>query len=335
LEQPQACGKSKILSDNPLALGDAPTAGPAKAGPATSLSQAFHVSLTQDFYRSMLRIRAVEEALLALFTEGLIRGTVHTCLGQEAIPVGVVGALDKARDVVCSNHRGHGHFLAWSGNMRGLVAEIMGLPEGVCGGIGGSQHLHVPGFYSNGILGGMMGVANGMAFAEKAKKSGAVVAAFMGDGAWGEGIVYEALNMAALWKLPLLAVVEHNQYAQSTHWRLEHAGDLWERPRAFGIPTTVVDGNDIEEVARASAAVAGVIRSGGGPQVLFCQTYRLGPHSKGDDLRDPAEIEAARKNEPIARLRARLDPAWCAQAEAAAHEEVSSLTTQLKVAARA
>lgn len=282
----------------------------------------------------MVRIRLVEEALLALFTEGLVRGTVHTCLGQEAIPVGVVSALDAARDVVCSNHRGHGHFLAWSGNARGLLAEVMGLPEGVCAGIGGSQHLHVPGFYSNGILGGMIGVANGMAFAEKAKRSGAVVAAFMGDGALGEGIVYEALNMAALWKLPLLAVIEHNQYAQSTHWRLEHAGDLADRPRAFGIPTTVVDGNDVEKVARASSELVSAIRAGGGPRALFCETYRLGPHSKGDDLRDPAEIEAARAHEPIARLASRLDPAWCARAESALRGEIGALAAQLKATVR-
>jgi TPP-dependent pyruvate/acetoin dehydrogenase alpha subunit len=282
----------------------------------------------------MVRIRAVEEALLALFTEGLVRGTVHTCLGQEAIPVGVTHALDRARDVICSNHRGHGHFLAWSGDARGLIAEVMGLPQGVCRGIGGSQHLHVPGFYSNGILGGMVGVANGMAFAEKAKKTGAVVTAFMGDGALGEGIVYEALNMAALWKLPLLAVIEHNQYAQSTHWRLEHAGELPQRPRAFGIPTTEVDGNDVEAVALAAARAVAAIRAGGGPQALFCSTYRLGPHSKGDDLRDPAEIEAARAREPIARLRTRLDAGRCKQAEGEVREEIAAVAAALKAAAR-
>ena len=294
----------------------------------------FDTSVAQDFYRGMLRIRAVEEALLALFTEGLVRGTVHTCLGQEAIPVAVAASLDRARDVVCSNHRGHGHFLAWSSDARGLMAEIMGLPDGVCGGIGGSQHLHVPGFYSNGILGGMTGVATGMAFAEKAKQSGAVVVAFMGDGALGEGIVYEALNMASLWKLPLLAVIEHNQYAQSTHWKLEHAGELAERPRAFAIPTSIVDGNDVEEIARASAQLVSAIRSGAGPRALFCETYRLGPHSKGDDLRDPAEIDAARKKEPIARLRARLDAKWCDDAEQAVREEIAALAAQLKGMAR-
>jgi len=292
------------------------------------------MSQDREFFRSMLHIRLVEESLLALFSEGLIRGTVHTCLGQEAIPVGVVSALDKARDVVCSNHRGHGHFLAWCGDARGLVAEIMGRPEGVCGGIGGSQHLHVKGFYSNGILGGMFGVGTGMALAEKAQGTGGVVTAFLGDGALAEGIVYESMNMAALWKLPLLAVVEHNQYAQSTHWKLEHAGQLAERPRAFGIPTTVVDGNDVAAVSRAAAQVVPAIRAGSGPQVLFCETYRIGPHSKGDDLRDPAEIDTARLRDPIAGVRSRLDAAWCAAAEREVAGEVTRLVDALrKVAA--
>lgn len=292
------------------------------------------MSPLQGYYISMLRIRAVEEALLSLFAEGFIRGTVHTCLGQEAIPVGVISALDRSRDVVCSNHRGHGHFLAWCGDERGLVSEIIGLPGGVCGGVGGSQHLHVAGFYSNGILGGMVGVATGMALAEKAKASGAVVAAFLGDGALGEGLVYEAMNMAALWRLPILFVIEHNQYAQSTHWRLEHAGDLAARPRAFGIETRIVDGNDVTSVASAAGELAGSIRAGAGPRALVCETYRLGPHSKGDDLRDPDEIEDARKREPLARLRARLDNGWCDQAAGAAKEDLAQMLGELKRAAR-
>lgn len=293
------------------------------------------MSEPQSFLRKMVQIRAVEQSLLALFSEGFIRGTVHTCLGQEAIPVGVVAALDRSRDVVCSNHRGHGHFLAWCADARGLIAEIMGLAEGVCGGIGGSQHLHVPGFYSNGILGGMFAVATGMAFAEKAGGRGSVVAAFLGDGALGEGVVYEALNMAALWRLPLLAVVEQNQYAQSTHWRLEHAGDLRERFRAFGIPTRDVDGNDVHAVAAAAAELVAEIRGQGGPRVLFCETYRIGPHSKGDDLRDPREIEAAKKNDPIMRLKATLEPDWCGRAEAQVEAAIASIVGELKEAARA
>ena len=142
-----------------------------------------------DFYQKMVLINTVESTLLNLFAEGLLRGTVHTCLGQEAIPTGVSAALEPKRDIVCSNHRGHGHFLAFGGAAKPLIAEIMGDPSGICGGIGGSQHIQFGNFYSNGILGGMSPVAAGMALAEKRKGSGAVVVQFLGDGALAEGIV--------------------------------------------------------------------------------------------------------------------------------------------------
>lgn len=169
-----------------------------------------------DLYEQMLRIRRFEELLLQLFSQGRLRGTVHTCLGQEAIAVGLVGALDPTRDTVSSNHRGHGHFLAFQPDLRGLLAEILGRAAGVCQGLGGSQHLHVPNFYSNGILGGMAPVTAGMALAQKLDGRHGVSVVFSGDGAMAEGVVYEALNMAALWRLPLLLAVEHNGMAQST-----------------------------------------------------------------------------------------------------------------------
>lgn len=288
-------------------------------------------AFARSAFRDMARIRAVEQGLLALFSEGFVRGTVHTCLGQEAIPVGIAAALDRTRDVVCSNHRGHGHFLAWCGDAPGLVAEIMGLESGVCRGIGGSQHLHVPGFYSNGILGGMLGVATGMAFAARERGEGGIACAFLGDGALGEGLVYEALNMAALWKLPLLAVVEHNQYAQSTPWQLEHSAPVHLRPRAFGLEAVQVDGNDALAVLEAARPLVAALREGRGPAVLVCDTYRVGPHSKGDDDRDPAEIARARERDPIDREAARVgDAAWCAGSRREVEDEVASLVARLK-----
>ena len=167
-------------------------------------------------YETMALIRAVETSLLDLFGKGKLRGTVHTGIGQEAIAAGVLAALDLERDVICSNHRGHGHYLAYCGDAKGLIAEVMGLPVGVCRGVGGSQHLHKRNFYSNGILGGMAPVSVGMALAEKTSKSGAVVVQFAGDGALAEGAFYESFNIAALWKLPYMLVVEDNGYAQST-----------------------------------------------------------------------------------------------------------------------
>jgi TPP-dependent pyruvate/acetoin dehydrogenase alpha subunit len=262
-------------------------------------------------YETMALIRAVETSLLDLFGKGKLRGTVHTGIGQEAIAAGVVAALDPERDIVCSNHRGHGHYLAYCGDARGLIAEIMGLPEGVCNGVGGSQHLHRDNFYSNGILGGMAPVSVGMAMAEKTKGQGAVVVQFAGDGALAEGAFYEAFNLASLWKLPYLLVIEDNGYAQSTPKALEQSGHLADRPKAFGIPVTEVDGNDAEAVFEAAEALIARIRSGQGPGVLYATTYRLAPHSKGDDIRDKAEIAEAWTREPLRRARTNLSPDYC------------------------
>ncbi len=262
-------------------------------------------------YETMALIRAVETSLLDLFGKGKLRGTVHTGIGQEGIAAGVVAALDLERDVICSNHRGHGHYLAYCGDAKGLIAEIMGLPVGVCRGVGGSQHLHKRNFYSNGILGGMAPVSVGMAMAEKTSKSGAIVVQFAGDGALAEGAFYESFNIAALWKLPYLLVVEDNGYAQSTPRALEQSGKLADRPKPFGIPVVEVDGNDVEAVYEAAEQLIEHIRSGAGPGMLYCTTYRLAPHSKGDDIRDKAEIAEAWTREPIARARTKLAPDYC------------------------
>ncbi|HLI10681.1 MAG TPA: thiamine pyrophosphate-dependent dehydrogenase E1 component subunit alpha [Alphaproteobacteria bacterium] len=283
----------------------------------------------EGLYRRMALIRAVEETLLRLFAEGKLRGTVHTCLGQEAIAVGVVSALDPARDTICSNHRGHGHYLAYCGDVEGLIAEIMGKPAGICGGIGGSQHLHRGNFYANGILGGMSPVATGIALAERLKGSGAVSVVFHGDGALGEGAIYESFNIAALWKLPVLWAIEQNRYAQSTPFEREHAGELARRAEPFGITILEVDGNDVLAVHDAASRAVHAMRAGAGPHLLFCHTYRLGPHSKGDDLRDPAEIARHRRSEPLARLRARLDGDWCEAAEREIAAEVAAVAARL------
>jgi len=152
-------------------------------------------------YLEMLRIRRFEQKVLEMFSRGVFFGTTHTYLGQEANAVGVLSHIGQD-DIVFSNHRGHGHFLAYGGDMRSLFAELMGKSTGVCAGRGGSQHLHWKNFYSNGIQGGIAPVAAGIAMSEKLKKSAAVTIAFLGDGTLGEGVLYEALNMASLWQLP-------------------------------------------------------------------------------------------------------------------------------------
>jgi TPP-dependent pyruvate/acetoin dehydrogenase alpha subunit len=259
------------------------------------------------FYEGMFRIRRLEETLLDLFSAGKLVGTTHTCIGQEADAVGVIANLDRARDIVVSNHRCHGHYLAFTGDLTGLLGEVMGKATGACGGKGGSQHLCHGNFYSNGVLGSIVPVATGMALAEAKRGTGAVTTVFLGDGALGQGVVYECLNMASLWRLPLLAVLENNHYAQSTPSRLALAGGIRERAQAFGIETDELDTTDVLEIQAAAARAVEHVRASGGPFFLVLGTYRFSPHSKGDDDRDPAEIEARRERDPLRIAGDRLD----------------------------
>ncbi len=251
-------------------------------------------------------IRAVEERLLSLFSEGKLYGTTHTCIGQEVCAVAVVGALDLERDIIFSSHRCHGHFLMHSDDPDGLIAEIMGRQTGVSGGRGGSQHLCTRNFYSSGVQGGIVPIATGVALAEKRKLIGAVTVCFLGDGTLGEGAVYEALNMASLWQIPILYVLEHNRYAQSTPTVLTTAGDVAARAEAFGIPTDRRVADDPVALTTHMSAVVERVRQGGGPFFQILDTYRLAAHSKGDDDRDSEEVEHYRRNDPLVRLRARM-----------------------------
>ncbi len=257
-------------------------------------------------YERMYLIRRFEESLLELFSAGKLVGTTHTYIGQEANAVGVIAHLDRDRDIVVSNHRCHGHYLAFTDDVDGLLREVMGKQGGVCGGKGGSQHLCNGNFYSNGVLGSTVPLATGMALAERERRSGAVTVAFIGDGTLGQGVVYESLNMASLWGLPIVFVVENNSYAQSTPTRLGLAGRIAARAEAFEIETTELDTTDVTEIEEAAGVVVERVRSGGRPAFLVLNTYRFSPHSKGDDYRDPAEIEAARARDPVALAAARI-----------------------------
>lgn len=252
----------------------------------------------ENLYRQMLRIRRFEERVLDWFPKGVFFGTTHTYIGQEADAVGVMTAL-RDGDVVVSNHRCHGHYLAYGGPMVGLAGELMGRQCGVCGGRAGSQHVQWRNFYANGILGGTAPIAAGMALAERAHGSGALVFAFLGDGALGEGAVYESLNMTSLWGLPVLWVLEDNRYAQSTPIEMNLAGSVADRFSAFGIPVEELDTTDVDLVADAAAEAAETIRFGHGPAALVIHTYRFAPHSKGDDFRDPDEIAHFRERDPL------------------------------------
>jgi TPP-dependent pyruvate/acetoin dehydrogenase alpha subunit len=251
-----------------------------------------------DLYRQLYRIRRFEETVLDAFPKGAFYGTTHTYLGQEANAVGVLSHLN-AGDIVFSNHRCHGHFIAYGGDLRALFAELMGKATGVCGGIGGSQHLHWKDFYSNGVLGSTAPVAVGTALAEKSKGSQAVAIIFLGDGALGEGVVYESLNIAALWKAPILFVIEDNGIAQTTPIELALAGSIAARFAAFDIPARELDSSDVEAISAAAEDELDALRSEAGPRALVLHTARFGPHSKGDDTRDAAAV---------AKLRTERDP---------------------------
>ena len=243
-----------------------------------------------QLYEKLYTIRCFENLLLDEFSKGIFPGTTHTSLGHEANAVGVLSHAQE-NDVVVSNHRCHGHFLAYGGDPTALYAELMGKPGGVCGGVGGSQHLHWRNFYSNGIQGGTLAMAAGMAFAEKRAGRDAIVFDFMGDGTLGEGIVYECLNMISLWSLPILIVLENNHIAQTTPTDLAVAGSIPARFEAFGIPTTHLDTYDVTEILPVAGELTRIVRRESRPQALVIETARLGTHSKSDDTRDPKEVE--------------------------------------------
>jgi len=283
-----------------------------------------------QLYRVMYLIRRFEETVLDNFPKGVFSGTTHTYLGQEANAAGVLDHLLEG-DIVVSNHRCHGHFLAYGGGAHPLFAELMGKTSGVCGGRGGSQHLHWRNFFSNGVLGGTIPLATGMAVAEKQKGSHSIVIAFLGDGTLGEGVVYESLNIASLWKAPILYVIENNRIAQTTPSEMALAGRIATRFNAFDIPVVELDTSDVLEVWRAAGAQVEAVRSAIRPHALLLHTFRFGPHSKGDDTR-PAEeiIEMRRMRDPLAIHTARLEQsARCSIEQDIDHEIASALQQAL------
>ncbi len=281
-----------------------------------------------DLYRELYRIRRFEETVLDNFPKGVFFGTTHTYLGQEANAVGVLSHIQPG-DPVFSNHRCHGHFLAYGGDPRALFAELMGKSTGVCGGRGGSQHLHWRDFYSNGVQGGIVPVATGMALAEKAKKTQAVTIVFIGDGTLGEGVVYEALNLASLWQLPILYVLEANNIAQTTPSALGVAGSMPARFSAFGIPAAELDTSDVQEICPTAAALLAEARQQRTPQGLILHTCRFGPHSKGDDTRSSEEVGHLRQTrDPLTLQAARIPPTELSLIQSQVDTEIAHAFTQ-------
>lgn len=243
-------------------------------------------------------IRRVEESFLDLFSQGKLNGTVHTCVGQEFSAVAFAGQLEE-KDFIFSNHRCHGHYLSFTKDYEGLIAELMGKEIGTCGGVGSSQHLCKNNFYSNGIQGGIVPVAAGMALANKIKDTGAIGIVFIGDGTLGEGVVYETMNIISKWDIPLMIVCENNKYSQSTTQETNLAGDILSRAKAFGIETYHSNTWDTQEIVKDAKNSIATVRTTKKPIFHLVDTYRLNPHSKGDDHREKSEIEDYREKDPI------------------------------------
>jgi len=251
-------------------------------------------------------IRRTEQRILELFGKGLVSGTTHTCLGQELCQMSVVRALTDEDDVVLSNHRNHGHFMSFSGGFAGLIGEVLGRECGVNRGYGGSQHMAWRGFHSNGVQAGMTALGVGMALHRKQSGSKAIVATMIGDGTLGEGLLYESMNLAAIWGLKVLFVVEHNGIAQTTPTsQTIGGGNIEARGAAFGLRTWRYDDAAPDFLASVAGVVA-AIRDGDGPGLLVIDTFRLGPHSKGDDLRAEEEKARIAARDPLMALARRL-----------------------------
>jgi pyruvate dehydrogenase E1 component alpha subunit len=258
-------------------------------------------------YRKMLEAREFEEQLYYLFLTRQMPGTMHQATGQEAVAIGVVSALNPD-DYVTSTHRGHGHCVAKEVPINEMMAEMFAKRTGSCRGMGGSMHLSD---FSKGMLGAFaivgsgIPIATGAALSAKVRKSGQVAVSFFGDGAVNEGVFHESLNMAALWELPVIYVIENNQYALSmTIERSSAVTDLSARSSTYGIPGEQVDGNNVVAVYQAARRAVERARNGEGPILLECITYRIRGHARFEaaHYRSKDEVEAWEQRDPITRL---------------------------------
>ncbi|MCG2590657.1 alpha-ketoacid dehydrogenase subunit alpha/beta [Rhodohalobacter sulfatireducens] len=240
--------------------------------------------------KQALLIRKTEEKLLELYNQGKLNGTVHTCIGQEFSGVAVAKFLAE-QDYVVSNHRGHGHYISRTGDLKGLFAEVMGKKTGCSGGIGGSQHLHNKNYYSNGIQGGMTPVATGLGLSCKLKENNAISVVFIGDGTLGEGILYETLNIASVWELPVLFVLENNGIAQSTSIKQSIAGSISKRAESFDINFENTNSNNLSDLFAKTEEIVTYVRENSKPGFLEIKTNRLHSHSKSDDNRSEKLLE--------------------------------------------
>src|SRR5580700_2261547 len=283
-------------------------------------------------YRQMMAIRLFEENVNELYTRALMPGLAHLYIGEEAVAVGICEAL-RPDDYVTSTHRGHGHCLAKGASPELMFAELLGKEAGYCRGKGGSMHIADPAtgnLGANAIVGGSVGIATGAAFSAKTLKTEHVAVCFFGEGALGQGVLYECFNLAQLWKLPVIYVCENNMYTEYTHFSETTAGDIPARAMAFGIRAETVDGQDVRAVFAVAGELAERARRGDGPAFLVCNTYRYRGHHVGDINREyyrskKEEQEWLRGSDPIKNF-----AEWLKTKKHADAETLSTIDSELR-----
>jgi len=262
-------------------------------------------------YKQMLKIRLFEEKVFDLYAQNLVPGTIHLYLGEEAIAVGICTALNKD-DYITSTHRGHGHCIAKGAELKRTMAEILGKKTGYCKGKGGSMHIadfSIGMLGATAVVGAGLPIAVGAALSAKLRKTNQVVACFFGEGASNQGTFHESINMASTWHLPVIFVCENNLYAMGTRQsRVMNIENIADRATAYGIPGTVVDGNDVLAVYEATQKAVERARKGEGPTLIECKTYRHKGHSRVDPAkyRPKEEVEEWLAKDPIKRFKQKL-----------------------------
>src|SRR6202045_4410230 len=258
------------------------------AAQRTDVNAALSKEQLLRMYRRMFSIRQFEEHANDLYLRALMPGLTHLYEGEEAVAVGICEAL-RPDDYITSTHRGHGHCLAKGAKPDRMFAELLGKEAGYCRGKGGSMHIADPAtgnLGANAIVGGSAAIATGAAFSAKKLGNGRICVCFFGEGALGQGVLYEAMNMAQLWKLPVVYACENNMYNEYTHYSETTAGEIMARPAAFGIPAEEVDGQDVRAVYGVAKKMIDRARAGEGPSFLVCNTYRYRGHHVGDINRE-------------------------------------------------
>lgn len=286
-------------------------------------------------FKQMVRIRAFEDNANQLYLSAKMPGLTHMYSGEEGVAVGICEALETT-DHVTSTHRGHGHCIAKGAEFKSMFCELLGKAEGYCRGKGGSMHIadqENGNLGANAIVGGSAGIATGAAFSAKRLGSNAVTVCFFGDGALGQGLLYEVMNMAALWKLPIIYACENNLYGEYTHVSEMAAGELGARAEAFGIEAFEVDGQDVLAVNKLTHDLVARARKGEGPFFLTLNTYRFHGHHVGDINRDyyrskEEEAEWKKNRDPITNF-----GLWLTEKKIASEEDLAEIKTEIKAEA--